>query len=71
MKTFATFVKENFMLKGTWYLTTRFLRACFNFVSSKRGVESFSHLMTHGLIIMPTKAMSTGRSFKDKTNSSI
>lgn len=29
MKTFATLVKENLMLKYTWYLTTRFLRVGF------------------------------------------
>lgn len=48
-------VSDNKVCKS-WFLS----------VSSKRGVESSSHSMTHGLIIMPTK-----RSFKNKTDSSI
>lgn len=46
-------------------------KSWFLFVSSKTGMESSSHSMTHGLITMPTKAMSTGRSFRNKTDSSI
>ena len=68
-ETFATFAKENFMSKYTWYLTTRFLELTENTTPS-RGVESSSHSVTHRLVTMPTKAMPTGRSFRNKPYSS-
>lgn len=63
--------QRKFYVKIYMVSDNKVCKSWFLFVSSKRGAESSSHSMTHGLIIMPTKAMSTGRSFKNKTDSSI
>lgn len=60
-------------LYGKIYMLSdnKVFKSWFLFLSCKRGVESSSHSMSHGLIIKPTKTMSTGRSFRNKTDSSI
>lgn len=60
---------KTFMLKHTWYLI-RFLELTEN-TTPERAVAFSSYSITHGLVTMHTKAMPTGRSFRNKPQSSM